>query len=524
MKKIASIILLIFSVSVGFSQSSKSFICKVLDSKTKEPVPFATIMLTELNRGTHADIDGFFEIPNIYEKDYSLTISSIGYLTTKVKISTLKSTETNIIYLSFADTLLDEVVIKAKKKKRKRLLAYGIVRRAIDNIPKNHPRQAFSFIGYYRDYQQPVDDSYAKFLNINDTIEYLNLHEGIIEVFDAGFGTNQLTDDRNQTAVYSFKTNNNFRVDSTITIPYDNGQKKFANTFRITPLGGNELNLLNLVNAIRNYDKMSFSFVNVFRDGFPEFHEFKVTSTQYVNGKPVYEISFETKKARNDYFANGKIYIQEDNYAIHKFTYNLFFRSRSNLKYTITSEFKEKNKQMFLNYITFNNFFIARSSDFFQVKKITLDLKSLTYKLELNKDLSEDSRKYLNRKIKVYFKNKRIGVERVKVLRDRVLMVKLKASDAYVFYKTKNEDISSYTSFKFSNIKDVNGYKLNKPVELKFNQYRELYVQEIFPFKPLQNNKVFMDKFLPLSKAKIDSTKFENEYWINSPLKRSKKN
>lgn len=524
MKKIVIFILLILSVTVGFSQSSKSFICKVIDSKTKEPVPFATVMLTELNRGTHADIDGFFEIPNIYEKDYSLTISSIGYVTSTVKISTLKSNETNIIYLSFADTLLDEVVIKARKKKRKRLLAYGIVRRAIDNIPRNHPRQPFSFIGYYRDYQQPVDDSYAKFLNTNDTIEYLNLHEGIIEVFDAGFGTNQLTDKKNQTAIYSFKTNTNFRVDSTITIPYDNSERKFANTFRITPLGGNELNLLNLVNAIRNYDKMSFSFVNVFRDGFPEYHKFRVTSTQYVNGKPIYEISFETKKARNDYFANGKIYIQEDNYAIHKFTYNLYFRSRNNLKYTITSEFKEKNKLMFLNYITFNNFFIARSPDFFQVKKITLDLKSLTYKLELNKDLNEEDRKYLNRKIKVYFDNKRIGVERVKVLRNKILLVKLKASDAFILYKAKNEDISNKSSFKFSNIKDINGYKLNRPVELKFNQYRELYVQEVFPFKKLPSNKIFIDKFQPLSKAKIDSTKFENEYWINSPLKNSKKN
>ena len=55
------------------------------------------------------------------------------------------------------------------------------------------------------------------------------------------------------------------------------------------------------------------------------------------------------------------------------------------------------------------------------------------------------------------------------------------------------------------------------------NQYREFFVQEVFERKDLPNQKTFINKNLPLSKSVITPLKIEYNYWINSPLKTTKK-
>ena len=64
--------------------------------------------------------------------------------------------------------------------------------KAIENIKNNNPIDPFSYIAYYRDYQF-VDK------------KYINLNEGIAEVFDQGFLTHKISDPLNTTALYSYK-------------------------------------------------------------------------------------------------------------------------------------------------------------------------------------------------------------------------------------------------------------------------------------------------------------------------------
>jgi hypothetical protein len=62
--------------------------------------------------------------------------------------------------LSISNNSLDEIIVKTTKKKKRKLLGIQIIRKAIANILENHPKDPHSYIGYYRDYQQPVGDSY----------------------------------------------------------------------------------------------------------------------------------------------------------------------------------------------------------------------------------------------------------------------------------------------------------------------------------------------------------------------------
>ena len=58
----------------------------VSDSLTGERIPYANVILAELNRGTAANAEGFYLIPNLNAGTYELSVSSVGY---RKKIQTI---------------------------------------------------------------------------------------------------------------------------------------------------------------------------------------------------------------------------------------------------------------------------------------------------------------------------------------------------------------------------------------------------------------------------------------------------
>lgn len=512
-------------ISTVFSQ--KKISCVVLSTSNKKPITYATVMLKEINRGTHADSKGKFEIPIKYKNTATIRISSIGYITKEVKLSQLKNSGVNIIYLSTANNKLDEVVVKTSKKKKKKLLSIQIVKRAIKNIKENYPIEPHSYIGYYRDYQQPVGDSYQKNRKSNEEIKYLNVHEAIIESFDNGFNSDKLKDENNQSLLYNYKTNTQFIQDSTLTIPYDNKNKKYSESVYITPLSGNELNILNLTNAIRNYDKMSFSYANIFQEKFVENHKFKLKKLVYLDSIPLYEISFSSilEKTSFEYTAVGSIYISKQNFAIHKLNYNLYYRNKKNPQYSVTVEYTPRKDKMYLNYITFNNFFEATNGNYFKIDKTIFSSKENMFKIYFNRQVELKS--IDKRNFKIYYKNERLRVTDVSPYEGSYRIFKIfidkKSIEKINFDNEKNnQKYASYFEFDIIKLKDLNGFEIDKRASIKINQYREFFVQETFENKILPNQNKFIDKNASLSKAKITTLQLEHDYWLNTPLKSTK--
>jgi hypothetical protein len=524
-KKCFLLFALIFTSNAIFSQ--EKFSCKVLDAATKKPIVYAAVMLKKINRGTHADFNGNFEIPRQYKAKGVILISSIGYETKEIKLSLLNNKRTNIIYLSIATNRLKEVIIKSSKKKKRRLLGTEIVRKAIENILENNPTEAHSYIGYYRDYQQPVDDSYQKIIKSKEDIKYLNVHEAIIESFDDGFDSDKLKSKRNQSLLYNYRTNTQFIQDATLMIPYDNKSEKYSESVYISPLGGNELNILELTNAIRNHDKMSFSFSNVFQKDFVRNHKFKVKGIVFSNDTPLYEISFSAIKGKTsyEYSAYGSIYISKQEFAIHKFNYNLYYRNKKNPQYAVTIEYRPRKDKMYLNYITFNNFFEATNGNYFKINKTIFNTTKNRFTMSFNRQIDLNSIGSFRRNIKIYYKDEKLKVVTVSPSdnSNKELIIRLDEEAIEIINRDKNTtNYASYFKFDISNIKDINGFKIDERASLKMNQYREFFVQEIFENKELPAQKNFINKSMPLSKSPITPLELENNYWLNTPLKSSK--
>jgi hypothetical protein len=522
---------LIFSFIHNTSFSQRKISCQVLDIYTKKPIVYATVMLKKINRGTHADTNGNFEIPIKYKEKGIIKISSIGYRTKEIQLANLKENKTNIIYISASNNYLNEVVIKTSKKKEKKILGIQIVKKAIVNILENHPTRSHSYIGYYRDYQQPVGDSYQKIRKSEKPVKYLNVNEAIIESFDNGFKSDKLKSKKNQSLLYNYRANTQFIKDSTLTIPYDNKSKKYSESVYITPLGGNELNILNLTNAIRNHNKMSFSYSNIFRKDFIRNHKFKLKRVIFSDDIPLYEVSFFSIKEKTsyEYAAYGSIYISKQDFAIHKFNYNLYYKFKKNPQYTVTIEYTPIKDTMYLNYITFNNFFEATNGNYFKIDKTVFNSKQNAFKITFNRSIDLSSLKPFRRNFKIYFKDQKLKVIEVSPFDTDSRTVTVYIDEASInkiaFEKERqNPDYPSYFTFEITHIKDFNGYEIDKRTSIKMNQYREFFVQEVFENKRLPGQKNFIDKSLPLSKSMVTPLKLENNYWMNTPLKSKKEN
>ncbi len=116
MKKTLLPLLLSFVTFVTFAQGSISG--KVLDSKTKEAVIGANIVIQGTTTGAATDINGDFLIPSVAEGTYTLQVSSVTYKThtiPNVMVETAKRV-TLTIELHEDVSELQEVVIQAERR------------------------------------------------------------------------------------------------------------------------------------------------------------------------------------------------------------------------------------------------------------------------------------------------------------------------------------------------------------------------------------------------------------------------
>jgi len=513
-----SLFILMLYTGFCYAQHTSETRFQVLDQVTELPIVYATVILKQAKIGVISDDNGNFRIPGIYKaKRDTLKISSIGYKTLFVSLADQKHNEINIVFLSPKVESLDEVSLYWRKHKKK-MSAGRIVKEAIKRIPDNYPVDPFSYIGYYRDYQQVADSSYLADMSIENEQAYINLNEGVIQVFDAGFGTNRLTDELNQTVLYEFQSNKNFPVDTSLTVPYDNRKQKYLDGVIISPLGGNELNLLNLTNALRNYNRMSFSFANIFNRDFLGNHIYRLDSILYLEDIPIYKINFSSSYSRvnSSYYAKGKIFISKEDFGIYNLDYGLFDGSH-NLLYRVNISYKPIGDKYFLSYITFNNYFEVNGGASFKVSEVVYDYASSSFQVFFNEAVDPYSMGLGQKQFKFLNNNKPIEILDVTLIKPDVIQVSINSSS-----QLNKAIIKDGIRYEINKLRDTRGRILNEQKSLRADQFREIFVQKVFPEAMIDTTYNFVNKGLPLKDSKQNSFQLPETYWINSPLKASK--
>lgn len=91
---------------------------RVLDAKTGEPIPFATVYLNNSSRGTNADQNGIYRLAGIPLGNQELVASSLGYLTARLPLRLADAhTRTADLKLEPSSQALADITVTAKHNK-----------------------------------------------------------------------------------------------------------------------------------------------------------------------------------------------------------------------------------------------------------------------------------------------------------------------------------------------------------------------------------------------------------------------
>jgi hypothetical protein len=540
MPKVLFLVLTLTSLQI-FAQSD--FLQgEIIDVSTNEPIAFATIAIKGKAIGVISNLDGSFSLPERFKSlGDTLGISSMGYDKKEISISELSSNVLTRIYLQPSIFELEEAIVEAKKKRLPS--ARKILKRAIDNIPKNYPLQTFSTVGYYRDYQL-------------DSLGYLNLNEALLEVFDAGFDEiDMLT---SKIHIYDYVQNQSFRRDSLADDAYNyTDWRKIIENARLVNRGGNEFEILRAHDALRNYQLNAFDFVNNMSKGdILRYHAFYKLADTKSGEENLFAIRITRTEA--DFTARGTVFISKNDYAIHKFEYALYDNSKVNsdrslredgiygqLIFEVTTAYKRgQDDKMFLNYISFHNRFRLAEPPKFAVKDVTVLSDRGAFAVRFNNALAHlgtrfsgdikrnvgEAKEYEKRWYNFKYRHQKIKFETIRVVND---------STVYLFPKMdsiplKNmmdelaamdrEDLASgnILQVRVSGLKDVDGNSLDVGAYKDYNQFREFFVQEIRANATFPTDYPFMDKRKPIFEDQpMQKPDNFQDYWMNTPLQKS---
>ena len=139
----------------------------LLDSRTKEAVPFASISLLNKPFGTITNRDGVFElkIPERYRHD-TLTFSCLGYARKMVLIDTLSTDKLNLS-MHPVDIRLREIEVTAVNP-------VSILDRMLEHIADNYADESRLMTSFYREVLQQDKN-------------YINVAEAIIQILKAPY-------------------------------------------------------------------------------------------------------------------------------------------------------------------------------------------------------------------------------------------------------------------------------------------------------------------------------------------------
>lgn len=251
---------------------------EIIDSNSKDPIPFVNIRLNDYYYGTSTNLDGQFELKlktDRFDDKNELRISCIGYKSKVIKLSDINPKQYQKIELTPQLNNLDDVIVRSARAKRKENnQAKTIVMDAIGSIPSNRAKSNFLAKSFYRHY-------------CKEDTSYVRLTEAAIDLFQYKRGGKfvQIPEERLQFGLSQMRRSFDYTSFAKLSHP---------------PIS---LNFL-LSNDLTNYE-----FHNPIRRNLDSY-EFVISDTTSIDNDPVIVIEFEPKEPKKlNLNYSGKLYI-----------------------------------------------------------------------------------------------------------------------------------------------------------------------------------------------------------------------
>ncbi len=288
------LIFLLFSFGFfeSFAQNNLLIKGKVIDSETKELLPFASIGIEGTSTGTASNAVGSFEFRlNPNWKDKVIICSFVGYQSFKITVSEAYQYSQNnqLVFELKSSESLREVTISSKRVPK----VEKIMKQVIKNLSKNYPQTPYNADFFYREY-------------LKDLTAYVRLVEAALSVYDKRSYVPIIYDKKNRvTGMIEIQNleNDYFAQVKERRASYDYSKTKINNFFIDVEYGTK-------YNWIR---KQQF----IFDEEMYERFDYELITLTSLGGKTVYEIAF-SYNGTIDRFRKlkGKLFVNEEDFAV----------------------------------------------------------------------------------------------------------------------------------------------------------------------------------------------------------------
>ncbi len=274
---------------------------KVTDAKTKEPMPFASVMFVGTKSGATTDLDGNYKIETYYSSD-SLSAFTIGYQTKTVRV---KQGVTLVINFELAEMTNDSVVVVIRPDDGPNP-AIALVKKVLRNKKINNKEKLDSY--EYEVYNKVEFD----LNNISEKFQ----DRKILKPFDFIFDGVDTTGEKPYLPV--------FMTESISDYTYTRDPKHKKEVVKATKVSGVENESINqfLGDMYQNtnvYDNEIIVFGKSFTSPISAyclgFYDYDLVDSGWVDGKWCYKLQFfPRRKAELLFF--GEMWINDTTYAV----------------------------------------------------------------------------------------------------------------------------------------------------------------------------------------------------------------
>jgi CarboxypepD_reg-like domain len=255
----------------------KSYSGRVIDSKSSQTLPFATVEAVGSNIATVSNIDGDFTIKIDRSADISqLKVSYIGYQNKMVGLSNFQDTRSFTIELEPTTIQLKQVTIRPTD-------ATELIKDVLTNIRNNYSDSPMMMRGFYRE-------------TIERGRNYVSISEAVIDIYKGSYSNEYQVDQ-----VKLFKGRKSADVEKMDTV-----------LFKVQ--GGPNTTIL--MDVVKNpYILLS--------EDYQEIYDFKLSDVITIDDRLHYVVSFNQKDNVTDPYYRGKLYIDMDKLAISEAEFEL---------------------------------------------------------------------------------------------------------------------------------------------------------------------------------------------------------
>ncbi len=306
LRAIAILWLLLFSVFNSSAQSTQTVVTGIIvDSRSQEPLPYASVIFTSTTTGTTTDINGAFSLLTD-EPVASLTISFLGYEDQVVPIQQGEIQEVKIELVS-ASRELEVFTVRQRKRVPKDTLAIRLFRRVIKAKERNKPNNYDTY--QFERYQKSEIDLF----NFKEKLTQRRL----LKPFDFIFENIDTTEDGRAYLAVLFK-------EKISDIYFQKQPKKTKEKIKAKRISGiDDFNydeiadqLMVDLNIYENVIPLAEkSFISPFADGARTTYRYFLTDSTHIDGEWCYKLEFVARRKQDLAFV-GHAWIHDETAAI----------------------------------------------------------------------------------------------------------------------------------------------------------------------------------------------------------------